>query len=84
MSNCPNSGNQDVGGPTSSVLKYQTNNIHSGHIDMPSMVNERRDPACTIFRSPAHNGRPIAIAAGGHGEGCDTQTSKMRTNCTRF
>ena len=84
MSNCPNSGNQDVGGDTSSVLKYQTNNIHSGHIDMPSMVNKRRDPACTIFRSPAHNGRPIAIAAGGHGEGCNTQTSKMRTNCTRF
>ena len=34
---------------------------------MPSMLNERRGPACTIFRSPAHNGQPVAIAAGGGG-----------------
>ena len=54
-------------GETSSVLKYQTNNIHSGHVYMPSMMHERRSPACSIFRSPAHNGRPIAITAGGFG-----------------
>ena len=33
---------------------------------MPSMIHERVSPACSIFRSPAHNGRPIAITAGGY------------------
>ena len=56
-------------GATSSVLKYQTNNIHSGHTNMPSMFEERWSHACSIFSSPAHNGRPVAIAAAGFGGG---------------
>ena len=32
---------------------------------MPSMVHVRNNHACSIFRSSAHNGRPVAIAAGG-------------------
>ena len=51
-------------GITSSVLKYQSNNVHNGHISMPDMVHDRAYHACSIFRSPAHNGRPVAIAAG--------------------
>ena len=36
---------------------------------MPSMVYDRYNHACSIFRSPAHNRRPVAIAAGGYGSG---------------
>ena len=59
-------------GHTSSVLKYQSNNVHNGHISMPSMVHSRECFACSIFRSPAHNGRHVAIAAGGYGPGPNT------------
>ena len=49
----------------SSVLKYQTYDIDIGPINMRSMLYERDLHACTIFESPLHNGRPVAIAAGG-------------------
>ena len=52
-------------GDGSSVLKYQTYDIDIGPVNMPSMVHERGFHACTIFESPLHNGRPVAIAAGG-------------------
>ena len=67
------SGGSLTSGVTSSVLKYQSNNVHNGHISMPSMVHERSFHACSIFRSPAHNGRPVAIAAGSwSGSGSNT------------
>ena len=59
-------------GAMSSVLMYQTNDIHSGHTNMPSMFEERYSHACSIFSSPAHNGRPVAIAAAGFGYGSMT------------
>ena len=31
------------------------------------MIAPRRTPACAIFRSVAHNGRPVVIVAGGSG-----------------
>ena len=66
-------GDTNTEGTTSSVLKYQSNNIHNGHISMPSMVHEREYHACSIFRSPAHNRRPVAIAAGSRsGSGANT------------
>ena len=61
------SGGILTSGYTSSVLKYQPNNVHNGHISMPDMVHSRHSHACSIFRSPAHNGRPVAIAAGSYG-----------------
>ena len=36
---------------------------------MQSMVYERNFHACTIFKSPLHDGRSIAIVAGGFGLG---------------
>ena len=37
------------------------------------MAHGRKNHACTIFKSPAHDGRPIAIAAGSSdGSGSNT------------
>ena len=55
------------GRATSSVLLYETNNINNGHVDVASMTYERKGHACTIFKSPLHDGRPVAIVAGGRG-----------------
>ena len=54
-------------GVISSVLLYETNNINNGHVDVASMTYERSSHACTIFKSPLHDGRPVAIVAGGYG-----------------
>ena len=48
-------------------LKYKTSNINENPIQFASMVHARAGHACTIFNSPAHNGRPVAIVAGGYG-----------------
>ena len=53
-------------GVTSSVLLYETNNINNGHVDVASMTYERRNHACTIFKSQLYDGRPVAIVAGGN------------------
>ena len=52
---------------TSSVLLYETNNINNGHVEVASMKHARYYHACTIFKSPLHDGRPVAIVAGGYG-----------------
>ena len=31
---------------------------------MPSMVYERVGPACTVYNSPLHGGRPVLIVVG--------------------
>ena len=36
------------------------------------MKHARSSHACTVFRSPAHEGRPVIIVAGGYGDGEDT------------
>ena len=36
---------------------------------MQSMVYERSSHTCTVFKSPLHDGRSIAIVAGGYGSG---------------
>ena len=61
------SGGRLESGTTSSVLLYETNNINNGHVDVASMIHERSSHACTIFKSPLHDGRPVAIVAGGWG-----------------
>ena len=45
-----------------SVLKYNIDDF--SHTQGPQMVHERWNFACTIFNSPAHNGRPVVIVAG--------------------
>ena len=47
----------------SSALRYQTSNINNGPIEV-NTVHNRYLAACTIFRSPLHSGRPLAIVAG--------------------
>ena len=47
----------------SSALRYQTSNINNGPIEV-NTVHDRAQAACTIFRSPLHSGRPLAIVAG--------------------
>ena len=51
---------------TNTVLKYKTSNINETPIQIASMVHVRKWHACTIFNSPAHNGRPVAIVAGSY------------------
>ena len=61
------SGGRLESGRTSSVLLYETNNINNGHVNVASMTYARDSHACTIFKSPLHDGRPVAIVAGGWG-----------------
>ena len=57
-------GNLDSG-ETATVLKYNSSNLNNDPIQMQSMVHERAYHACTVFKSPLHDGRSIAIVAGG-------------------
>ena len=52
---------------STSVLMYQMSNVLKGHVDVASLKYSRNMHACTIFGSSAHNGRPVAIAAGSEG-----------------
>ena len=55
------------------MLKYQRSKINKPPIEGRSMVHGRRNHACTIFKSPAHDERPTAIAAGSYdGSGSNT------------
>ena len=59
------SGGYTNNGRTNTVLKYKTSDINENPMEMEPMVHARYHHACTIFNSPAHNGRPVAIVAGG-------------------
>ena len=53
-----------IGGWTASVLVYDVDDLYGDSIET-SMVDAREDHACTIFQSVLHQGRPVAIVAGG-------------------
>jgi len=55
-------------GRTNTVMRFDSNNLNNGPTYAKSMVYERSSFACTIFKSSAHNGRPVVIAAGSYGE----------------
>ena len=61
-------------GITSSVLHYQTNKIYNGPIYKTLMRYGRMFHACTIFKSPLHDKRPVAIVAGGC---CSPKTAEI-------
>ena len=54
---------------TATVLKFNSSNLNNVPVQMQSMVHKRSHHACTIFKSPLHDGRSIAIVAGGDGSG---------------
>ena len=62
---CLISGGKTNNGYTNTVLKYTTSNINENPNQIASIVHWRWNHACTIFNSPAHNGRPVVIVAGG-------------------
>ena len=47
----------------SSVLVFNT--ADNSYTTGPSMSYSRGSPACTLFHSDLHNGRPVVLAAGG-------------------
>ena len=49
---------------TASVLVYDVDDLYGDPIET-TMVNARGYHACTIFQSVLHQGRPVAIVAGG-------------------
>ena len=51
-------------GRTASVLKYEANDLNGDPVES-AMVHGRYWHACTIFTSELHDGRPVAIVAGG-------------------
>ena len=73
---CLISGGSTNNGGTNTVLKYKTSNINENPIQVASMVHARYYHACTIFNSPAHNGRPVAIVAGSNG-GSEENTAEI-------
>ena len=52
---------------TATVLKFDSNDLNKAPVQVESMLNERYRHACTIFNSALHDGRPLAIVAGGSG-----------------
>ena len=56
-------------GSTATVLKFNSSNLNNDPLQVQSMVHKRYGHACTIFKSPLHDGRSIAIVAGGDGSG---------------
>ena len=53
-----------IGYSTRSVLKFDTNDWKLSY--GKSMLDVREEHACTIFNSALHDGRPLAIVAGGY------------------
>ena len=54
-----------IGYPTATVLKFDSNDLNKAPVQVESMLNGRQRHACTIFNSALHDGRPLAIVAGG-------------------
>ena len=54
-------------------MRFDSNNLNNGPIEVESMVYKRWHHGCTLFRSSAHYGRPVIIAAGSwRGSGINT------------
>ena len=49
------------------VLKFDSNNINNAPMEVEKLRYARHSHACTIFNSALHDGRPLAIVAGGDG-----------------
>ena len=61
------------GGETiKSVLQYDRNDINIEPTEVVSMIYSRGYHTCTIFYSPAHDGRSVVIVAGGSGNSENT------------
>ena len=58
-----------IGSTTATVLKFDSNNLNKDPMQVESMLNGRYSHACTIFNSALHDGRPLAIVAGGSPSG---------------
>ena len=54
-----------IGSTTATVLKFDSNDLNKAPVQVESMLDGRENHACTIFNSALHDGRPIAIVAGG-------------------
>merc|ERR1711956_155301 len=63
-------GNTD-GGRQKSVLLYDTENGFS-YKEGPPMNHARSIFSCSTMQSPAHEGRTVAVVAGGLGDGPDS------------
>ena len=70
-----------IGGVTSSttatVLKFDSNDLNKAPVQVESMLNERELHACTIFNSALHDGRPLAIVAGGYPSGSASKKAEI-------
>ena len=55
-----------IGSFTATVLKFDSDDLNKAPVQVESMLNERSSHACTIFNSALHDGRPLAIVAGGY------------------
>ena len=53
-------------GASAAVLVFDT--ADNSYTTGPSMSYSRSSPACTLFHSDMHNGRPVVLAAGGYGQ----------------
>jgi len=58
------SGGYLMSGPTASVLRYEADNLNDQPIKT-ALLHARHYQACTVFKSPLHSARPVAIVAGG-------------------
>ena len=66
-----------ISGSYATVLKFDSNDLNKAPEQVESMLNGRYHHACTIFNSALHDGRPIAIVAGGHGSGSTSRKAEI-------
>ena len=64
-------GGYAVGGQQKSVLVYDTENEFS-YKEGPPMNHARSSHSCSTMESLAHEGRTVAVVAGGYGDGPDS------------
>ena len=65
-----------IGSTTATVLKFDANDLNKAPEQVESMLNGRSIHACTIFNSVLHDGRPLAIVAGGYDGSTGTHLNK--------
>ena len=69
-------GGDTVSGSSNTVLIYDQEDVFLPPNNGPAMIHNRRNHGCTIFNSPGHENRPVAVVAGGS-DGADDKSAEI-------
>ena len=63
-------------GLTNRVHIYDQDDVFLPPNNGPPMIHSREEHSCTIFNSPGHENRPVAVVAGGYDDADDDADDK--------